>query len=238
MPGAALVSDRAAPARPAAPADDRAARNAALNATHSMGDLRARGGVVVRSIEERRRRLVASRVLAARPRVVVDVGCEDGWIAEAYAARVGETVLVDLDPAMLERAAARRLPRTRCVVADATRPDALPRRAADVLVLSAVLEHLEDPGGALEALSAGVRDGGRVVVFVPADGPILAIKSVLRRTGLSAFVRGVSMDAAPGHLRRFDRGSLARLLRRAGEVVEVRFDPLVLGYVAVARVRS
>ena len=235
------------PPRPAVRGEEAAvlaAQNAALNESHAMADYRARGGALVRGIEERRRRLVASRVLRARPRTnpdawtVVDVGCEDGWIAEAYAPRVRETILVDLDPAMLRRAEAKGLPRTRCVVGDATDPWVLPPATADVLVLSAVLEHLARPAEALRALARAVRPGGRVVAFVPADGPILAIKKLLHFTGLSVFARGVSMEPAPGHLQRFDRASFADLMRSAGDVEEVSFDPLVLGYVAVARVRS
>ena len=213
---------------------------AALNRTHAMAGLRERGGGVVRAIEERRRRLVASRVLRSRPSIVVDVGCEDGWIAEAYARDVpGETVLVDLDPAMLRRAALKGLPRTRTLVADACDRDALSRalpRVADVAVLSAILEHVADPVAALCAAAATLRPGGRIVAFVPADGPIVLAKRLLRTTRLLALVPGVSPDPAPGHVRRFDRASFARLLRRVGDVEEVGFDPAVLGYIGVVRV--
>ncbi len=46
-----------------------AERVATLNRTHAMAGMREVGGAVVRAIEERRRRLVASRVLRSRPRV-------------------------------------------------------------------------------------------------------------------------------------------------------------------------
>src|SRR5689334_3181831 len=102
MPPASLLLDVAT--APAGGRDAFAERNAALNRTHDMAGMRARGGRLVRAIEARRRRLVADRVLRVRPRVVVDVGGEDGWIAAGWADRVGETVIVDLDPAMAERA--------------------------------------------------------------------------------------------------------------------------------------
>jgi SAM-dependent methyltransferase len=213
-----------------------AAAVAALNRTHDMAGLRARGGRVVRAIEERRRRLVAARVLRARPRVVVDVGCEDGWLAEAYASRVGRTVLVDLDPAMLERARARALPRTTTVVADAAAPSPLPRGCADVVILSAVLEHVARPADVLASWSGALVEGGRFIVFVPADAPILACKRVLAATRLARLVAGLSTEPAPGHVVTFRRATLARLLNPFGAVEEIGFDPAVLGYVATVRV--
>jgi SAM-dependent methyltransferase len=212
-------------------------RVAALNRTHSMAGLRARGGALVRAIEDRRRRLVARRVLRARPATVVDVGCEDGWIASAFAAAVGATVLVDADPAVLAAASARGLPRTRTVCADATAPGAVPAGSADVVVLSAILEHLADPAAALRAWRPALAPGGRFVVYVPADGPILVAKRVLRTTGLSVLARGVSLEPAPGHVVVFRRETLAALLAPFGSVLEVTFDPFCLGYVAVVRVR-
>jgi SAM-dependent methyltransferase len=203
-----------------------------------MAGMRARGGALVRAVEERRRALVARRVLRARPRTVVDVGCEDGWIASAFASEVGDTVLVDVDPAVLEAAAARGLPRTRTVCADATAVEAVPAGSADVVVLSAILEHLSDPAAALRAWRPALARGGRFVVYVPADGPILLAKGVLRATGLSVLARGVSLEPAPGHVVRFTRASLAALLRPFGAVEEVTFDPLCLGYAATLRVNE
>lgn len=248
-PAAAPPSPGAAPG-PAAPgrsASGRSARGAsapdaaavaALNATHDMAGLRARGGAVVRGIEARRRELVARRVRRLAPRVVVDVGCEDGWIAAAYAAGVGATVLVDLDPAVLARAAARGLPRARCVVGDARGPAPLPPGVADVVVLSAVLEHVPDPAAVLAAWAPVLVPGGRFVVFVPADRPILLAKRVLAATGLWRCVPGVSLAPAPGHVVTFGRRELVRLLNPFGAVEEIGFDPGVLGYVATLRVRE
>jgi SAM-dependent methyltransferase len=144
-------------------------------------------------------------------------------------------VLVDVDAAVLDRAAARRLPRSRTVCADATAAGAVPAASADVVVLSAILEHLEDPGAALRAWAPALAPGGRFVVYVPADGPILLAKRLLRATGLFVLARGVSLDPAPGHVVRFTRASLAALVSPHGAVVEISFDPLCLGYAAVVR---
>ena len=219
-----------------------AQKNEALNRTHAMAGLRERGGRVVRAIEERRRGLVVSRVLDRKPRVVVDVGCEDGWIAEAYADAVPRVVLSDLDPAMLARCALAGRPGVETVPADALAPVPLLRHVgrggADVVVLSALLEHLPEPAAALVALTPLLAPGGVFVIYVPADGPILFAKRVLKTTRLGALVRGLSLDPAPGHVQRFDRASLVRLLAPHGEILEVTFDPVALGYVAVLRPRG
>lgn len=226
---------------PSPSAEPLALRNAALNATHDMAGLRARGGRVVRGIEERRRRLVATRVLKSRPRVVVDVGCEDGWLAEAYAHGVERLVLADLDPAMLARSSLAGRPGVETVVADALAPApllaAVGAGGADVVVLSALLEHLPEPRRALEALAPLLAPDGRFVVYVPADRPILLAKRLLKATHLGGLVRGLSLEPAPGHVQTFDRASLVRLLAPHGDVLEVAFDPVALGYVAVLRPR-
>jgi hypothetical protein len=127
------------------------------------------------------------------------------------------------------------------VVADALEPAALlgsvGRGGADVVVLSALLEHLERPADALRALAPLLRAGGAFVVYVPADGPILFAKGVLRATRLGGWVKGLSLEPAPGHVQRFTRASLAALLRPFGDLLEVAFDPVALGYVAVVRTR-
>lgn len=225
----------------AAPAD-LAAWNRDLNRSHAMADLRARGGRVVRAVEARRRALVARAVRRARPRVVVDVGCEDGWIAEAYAPAVERVVLADVDGAVLARSALLGRPGTSTVVCDALDPRPLARhlgpRGADVVLLSALLEHLPDPGAALGALAPLLAPGGVFVVYVPADRPILLLKRVLKATRLGRLVRGLPLEPAPGHLQVFTRATLARLLRAHGRLRHLAFDPVALGYVAVLAPRG
>lgn len=224
---------------------DLQAWNRELNQTHAMAAMRARAGRVVTAIEARRRRLVAASVLRARPEVVVDVGCEDGWIAEGYVEGVGSLVLADLDPDVLASTALVEHPKVTTVVTDATRPDALRAhlgsRGADVIVLSALLEHLPEPGEALRALAPLLAPGGRFVIYLPADGPILLAKRVLKTTRLGHLIQGLSLEPAPGHLHQFARADVARLLAplaRAGAVVEsIVFDPVCLGYVASVRRR-
>jgi len=221
------------------PLADFAARNRALNRTHAMADMRARAGRIVNHIEARRRRLVADRVRLLGPTVVVDIGCEDGWIACGYVDAVERLILADLDADVLAGSALRDHPRVTTVVADALQPRALREvlgaRGADVIVLSALLEHLPEPAAALSALRELLAPGGRFVVYLPADGPILLAKALLKRSRLGGLVRGLSLEPAPGHLHRFCRADVVRLVRPVGRLEALTFDPVCLGYVAVVR---
>ena len=237
-----MTHDDDPPAVPATtmPRPSLASWNRSLNETHAMAAWRARSGRVVRGIEARRRRLVAEAVRRLAPRRVIDVGCEDGWLAEAYAEAVEDLVLVDLDPATLTGCPLAARPGVRTAVADATSEaelDAvLERGEADVVVLSALLEHLPQPRRALAALRPFLAPGGRFVVYVPADRPILAAKQILGRTGTGGLIRGLSLEPAPGHLHVFSRRALRALLGAVGSIERLTFDPLVLGYLAVVRI--
>ena len=116
------------------------------------------------TIEERRRRLIAGRVIRLHPDVVVDIGCEDGWIAESYVSQVERLWLADLDPEVLAAGSLAAHPKVRTVVSDATRPAALQAalgsRGADVILLSALLEHLPEPDVALTELAPLLAPGG------------------------------------------------------------------------------
>jgi SAM-dependent methyltransferase len=99
--------------------------------------------------------------------------------------------------------------------------------SVDVVVLSAVLEHVLDPRRAVAEAKRVLRPGGRLVVYVPWDKAAIALKRWARRIGIG--LGELSEGSAPGHLRAFDRRGLTDLL---GGTCRVRFDPLSLGYYA------
>ena len=84
---------------------------------------------------------------------------------------------------------------------------AAPNRSFDAIVLINVLEHIEDDVAAVQRLSARLKPGGHLLVFVP------------------AFQRLYSpFDAAVGHHRRYERGLLLASAYRAGmDVIEARY---------------
>ena len=120
----------------------------------------------------------------------MDVGCEDGWIAEGYADAVTDRSSWTSTRTCSRASRLAGRPGVRAVVGDATTPgawvDAAGRGRADVVVLSALLEHLPAPDDALCALAPLLAPAGRFVVYVPADGPILLAKRILRSRGWAA----------------------------------------------------
>jgi len=204
-----------------------AAWNRALNRRYAMENLRAHGSSVVRAIEARRRRAVAA--LAARHPFdrALDLGSEDGSLAAAWRRAGRYTLLLDLDPRLLRAAG------ERGVTADAMR---LPLADAsfDLVVLSAILEHLPDPSAAVREAARVLRPGGRIVAYVPWDKVVVFLKRSARRLG---FGLGALHDGqAPGHLRDFTRSDLRELFRPFVRTSRIRLDPLSLGYYVEASV--
>lgn len=202
-----------------------AAWNRALNRRYGMDNLRHHRSRLVRWVEARRREKLA-RLVPAFDRAL-DLGAEDGSLAEAWRGKGRQVVLLDLDASMLARA---RGPR---IAADACRP---PLRSAsfDVVVLSAILEHLVDPAAALAQAARLLRPGGRLVAYVPWDRAAVRAKRWARRLGLVGL--GPLHDGlAPGHLRMFDHASLERLFAPVARDVRVHLDPWSFGYYVTAR---
>jgi SAM-dependent methyltransferase len=202
-----------------------AAWNRALNRRFAMENLRRHPNPLVRRIEARRRARIAS--LVPRFDRAVDLGAEDGSLAAAWRDRGRFVLLLDLDVSMLRRAG------ESAIAADAT---VLPLRSGsfDVVVCSALLEHVVDPDAAVAEIARVLRPGGRLVAYVPWDAAVVRLKRWVRRLRLPL---GPLHDGpAPGHLRVLDRADLLRLLAPVVRRVRVRLDPLSLGYYVEATV--
>jgi SAM-dependent methyltransferase len=142
---------------------------------------------------------------AHAPVRLLEIGCGSGEFSASISARYPEVDLVGLD---LSRAgldmAQTRVPRAAFFQQDLALPFALPERYAGFAthaVCTEVLEHLDDPIGALKNVRAGLAPGARLVITVPA-GP------------MSAYDRHL------GHRAHFTRARLERTLRDAGLEVE------------------
>ena len=194
-----------------------AAWNRALNRRYGMENLQQHRSRVVRWIEARRRRQVASMVPGFDR--ALDLGAEDGSLADAWRNRGRFTVLLDLDVAMLGKARGAR------ATADACR---IPFESGsfDVVVLSAILEHVVDPRACIDETVRVLRPGGRLVAYVPWDRAVIRLKRWARR--LRVPLGKLHSDMAPGHLRVFNRARLQRLFQPLR--AHVRLDPLSLGY--------
>lgn len=120
-------------------------------------------GAVTEALEQRLIVELAGTLAGAR---VLDVGCGDGELACALAARGGDVIGLDPNPAMLaaarERAAAANVP----AVFQAGRAEALPFADASFDIVSAVtvLCFVPDARKALREMARVLRPGGRLVM--------------------------------------------------------------------------
>lgn len=209
--------------------DDRALSleewNREINRHQSMSVKETHPNPVIRLMERMRR---LALLALARPRgnaVVADIGCESGFIAQAFLRGRRSLYLIDIDPSLLDKARARLGDRrTRYVAADIARIP-LPDGVADVTVASEILEHAPDERAALREACRITRPGGRVIVSVPNDRLILALKRLLGRVLRRRLLKGLSDGLAIGHLRLYTRGSLARLCAEFGEVRQAYYAP-------------
>jgi SAM-dependent methyltransferase len=199
--------------------------NRALNRRYGMENLRSHGNPVVRRVERRRRRVLAS--LVPRFDRALDLGAEDGSLAAEWRGKGRFTLLLDLDAAMLRNGGGPG------AAADAMR---LPvkSRSFDVVVLSAILEHVLEPRDVVREAVRVLRPGGRVVAYVPWDRAVVRLKRWARRLGLG--LGALAEGQAPGHLRTFDRACLGSLFEPLAREVRVKLDPLSLGYYVEARI--
>jgi SAM-dependent methyltransferase len=139
-------------------------------------------------------------------RKVMDFGAGIGTLAAAVRKR-------GVEPLCLEPDAAQRAQLERLGFRTVASLDDVPDASLDYVYSSNVLEHIEDDVGALRALRAKLRAGGRLALYVPAFQSLYS-----------------SLDAAIGHYRRYDVGSLSAKLRDAGFTVDDLYYTDVLGY--------
>lgn len=99
----------------------------------------------------------------------------------------------------------------------------------DTVVLSEVLEHLENPAEKLHEIARVLRKGGRIIVTVPFGhvlglwGPLFALQCAYM-----GHVRGMEYYRKKcGHINSFDEKSLAKLLVSCGFSVE-KMEPWIL----------
>jgi SAM-dependent methyltransferase len=145
------------------------------------------------------------------PGRLVDLGCWVGFLAAEARARGWDAMGVEPSTWAAERASERGVPVLRAPLLEAP----LAERAFSAVTMGDVLEHLPDPGGALDRARMLLRDGGVVWLALPDAGSALA--RVLGRRWWSVL---------PTHVHYFTRTSLTALLRARGfEVLEVATAP-------------
>jgi SAM-dependent methyltransferase len=166
--------------------------------------------------EEGGQRATARAVLERLERHVergrlADLGCWVGFLAAEAKARGWDPIGVEPSAWAAERAHERGVEVLRAPLLQAP----LPERAFSAVTMGDVIEHLPDPGAALDRVRALLRDGGVVWLALPDAGS--AVARALGRRWWSVI---------PTHVHYFTRTSLTMLLRARGfEVIEVATAP-------------
>ncbi|HET6428166.1 MAG TPA: class I SAM-dependent methyltransferase [Phycisphaerae bacterium] len=140
-------------------------------------------------------RMLARYVPVRADRSVADVGSGFG-VHLSLLMGFGRVTCVEADPEAREALLRRWGDRVR--VLDAKIPDPIGERF-DLILMTDVLEHVEDDAGAVDWLREHLSDGGLALLTVPAH-PCL----------------WTQMDEAVGHYRRYRRRTLVKLLREGG----------------------
>jgi 2-polyprenyl-3-methyl-5-hydroxy-6-metoxy-1,4-benzoquinol methylase len=220
------------------PKDDATLSPVIERQTHECRPTAARRDLVPEDSYGRRKRLVfvLDAIAETRARRILDVGCGTGVALTRPVAEAFPTIDVtgaDTDPASIEWATSQReLPNLAF-----THPDSLPENVVfDVVILSEVLEHVDEPLDFLRWVRRRVTGDGIVVLTVPNGlGPFelmmfvaaslhgRAIKrrlSRFRRRGADAADHGTQTLAVSPHVNFFRRSDLASLFAAAGFEVE------------------
>jgi 2-polyprenyl-3-methyl-5-hydroxy-6-metoxy-1,4-benzoquinol methylase len=141
------------------------------------------------------------RYVGGPGRRVLDLGCRDGALTEAYA--VGnEVVGVDADREALAEAERRGI---ETHWADLDQPLAFDDASFDVVVAGELLEHLRDPASLVTQIRRVLRPGGMFVASVP---------NAYRVKGRLRFLFGRAPESDPTHLQMFSPGDVRALLAR------------------------
>ena len=151
----------------------------------------------------------------ASPDSVLDVGCGEGVLTEAWAKRLGDGRVVGLDledPALRAHWAVRRRQNLEFVAGDAAALPFTPDEFALVAAIEA-LEHVPDPRRALDEMARVARC--HLLVSVPRE-PLWRGLNLLRGAHLR------SLGNTPGHVHHWSKSGLLGLLEGYGSVVAVR----------------
>lgn len=160
---------------------------------------------------------------------LLDLACNDGWMAKNLAGLVSCYHGVDLNPHCIKRAKGRKVPGAVFQVGFAENAFALTAGTNwdlryDVVVAFELIEHVKDPDKVLAAMVSYCKPGGSLFVSTP----------------LGACTGGDLPNwwyvEPKGHVRAYTPDTFAALLMRHGTVEEIQVSEAQAGQLMVARV--
>ena len=154
---------------------------------------------------------VLGHVEDSKPKSVLDIGCGEGVITEMIGRQFpnGMVVGTDIDEGLLYKGTSSDV--NNLVVSEMPFHCFQPN-SFDLVIMTEVLEHLEQPKAALKAISKITK--GYALITVPHE-PIWRIENMLRLKYLKDW------GNTPGHIQHFSKGSFYRLLEEVFSEVRV-----------------
>jgi SAM-dependent methyltransferase len=160
----------------------------------------------VRSDSERRRLETIRAELALRPgELLLDLGCGSGWLSHLCQTTGARIVAADIAATGVAAARARYPEAAQYTTGDVYHVG-LASATFDAVVLSEVVEHLEDPAAGIAEATRLLRPGGRLLITVPYRETIVE----------HLCVHCNRLTPANAHLHSFDEAALGELTSAAG----------------------
>jgi SAM-dependent methyltransferase len=150
-----------------------------------------------------------------RAAAILEVGCGDASFTRSLAEYSSRVTAMDISAAQVEQNS-RAYPKISFLQHDVSESFPFPDGSFEVIWCSEVLEHLFDPGFALQEMHRVMKPGGRLLVTVPYHG---RFKDVM----IALFKWEEHFSPSNPHIRFFTRKTLSRLAAVAG-FVDVKTD--------------
>lgn len=150
---------------------------------------------------------------------ILDIGCGQGELLAVARERRLDAVGLEFSEAMIRRARERYgLSIVRSSAEDYARAAG---RTFDIVVLSAVIEHVHDPDGLIASVRALTHSGSLVYIDTPNEPNLLTrVGNLMGRIDRSRRVYNLSPTWPPFHVFGFNRTSLKRLLDKHAMLIE------------------
>lgn len=210
-----------------------AAEVEAITKGHPMEYLCNHPFFLVRWIENNRRELLAKTIAPKPGEVVADIGCERGHLLSLLHYRCPQLrKLYGIDLSRYALGEAKRIAewegwanKAELIYCDA-RDIKLPDNSVDVAISSNVLEHLPDPQKGFDELVRITRPGGRIILNLPNEKRIVALKKMFFRLGLRRLLGNLKL-VTPGHLHYPDKRFVRRLCAGRGTIRKLFLGPKI-----------